>query len=98
MNNSQMVPIFDQNSSLTKPSKMVTNNSTHGTKYNFKCEKCGCTEYKTGETISVGGLISKILNIQTRRFSTLTCQTCGFTEFFERYQNPITNIIDIFIR
>jgi uncharacterized protein len=51
-----------------------------------------------GQTISVGGLISKIFNIQTRKFSTLTCQTCGFTEFFERYQNPISNIIDIFIR
>ncbi|KAL0489778.1 nucleic-acid-binding protein with Zn-ribbon domain [Acrasis kona] len=67
-------------------------------KFPFKCDKCGCTDYKKGESLSVGGFLSKILNIQTRRFVTISCEKCGHTEFYERFQNPIANIIDIFIR
>jgi predicted nucleic-acid-binding Zn-ribbon protein len=64
----------------------------------FKCSKCGCTSYTQGQSLTSGGFLSKILNIQTRKFVTITCNDCGFSEFYERYQNPIANVVDILIR
>jgi predicted nucleic-acid-binding Zn-ribbon protein len=64
----------------------------------FKCPKCGCRSYTLGQSLCAGGFLSKILNIQTRKFVTVTCNDCGFSEFYERYQSPWANVIDIFIR
>lgn len=64
----------------------------------WKCLKCGCESYKEGEIRVCGGFFAKIFNLQTRKFSTITCELCGFTELYERYQNPISNILDIIVR
>lgn len=66
--------------------------------FSYKCCKCGCTSYTTGQSLTSGGFLSKILNIQTRKFVTITCNDCGFSEFYERYQNPLANVVDILIR
>lgn len=51
-----------------------------------------------GEIREVGGLVSKILNVQNRLFKTVTCSQCGFTEYFERKQSALSNAIDLFVR
>eukprot|EP00700_Malawimonas_jakobiformis_P002060 EC723130.1.p1 GENE.EC723130.1~~EC723130.1.p1 ORF type:complete len:146 (+),score=1.00 EC723130.1:109-546(+) len=62
------------------------------------CKRCNSAAYTVSETREVRGLITKILNLQTRRFLTVTCDACGFTEFFERYQNPLSNMADLVVR
>lgn len=89
------VPLDENKIVKLDPKLQLTSNNS---KYQYLCDKCGSTEYKLGETRSVSGLLSKIFNIQTRRFCTTTCTRCGFTEFYERYQNPLSNVIDILIR
>jgi predicted nucleic-acid-binding Zn-ribbon protein len=64
----------------------------------WKCTKCSCESYKSGEVRVCGGFFAKVFNLSTRKFATITCELCGFTEFYERYQNPVSNILDIIIR
>lgn len=64
----------------------------------YKCERCGGLQYRLGETREVGGLLSKILNLQVRRFLTVTCARCGFTEFFNRRQSIATHALDFIVR
>jgi predicted nucleic-acid-binding Zn-ribbon protein len=69
-----------------------------GVLFSYVCPKCQNTTYNVGETREVAGLVSKILNLQVRRFKTVTCTRCGFTEYFERRQSPISNVVDLFVR
>ncbi|KAL0486531.1 hypothetical protein AKO1_001466 [Acrasis kona] len=64
----------------------------------YECKKCKNAKYDLGETREVSGLLSKILNLQTRKFQTVTCTRCGYTEHFERRQSPLSNVMDLFIR
>lgn len=48
----------------------------------FRCTKCGSDECDTGELLASGGLLSSMADISTRRFRTLTCARCGYTEFY----------------
>ncbi|EFC48002.1 predicted protein [Naegleria gruberi] len=67
-------------------------------KVRFVCEKCKGSEYRLGEVRSCGSLMAKIFNVQNRRFITVTCSTCGHTQFFESTQSALANILDILIR
>eukprot|EP00761_Pharyngomonas_kirbyi_P011126 gb/GECH01011150.1/.p1 GENE.gb/GECH01011150.1/~~gb/GECH01011150.1/.p1 ORF type:complete len:145 (+),score=39.13 gb/GECH01011150.1/:1-435(+) len=80
------------NTALTHPSP------SQAPSFQYSCEICGCNEYRDNTVIASSSIWSKLLNIQTRKFATVSCQNCGHTEFFERYQSPIWNILDILIR
>jgi len=67
-------------------------------KVKFVCEKCKGSSYRLGEVRSCGSLMAKIFNVQNRRFITITCTTCGHTQFFESTQSALANILDILIR
>ena len=59
-----------------------------------ECEK----EYHTGEVRSPSGLWTKIFNVDSNRFHTLTCSGCGFTQMFKTQQSMLANLIDLVIR
>ena len=40
---------------------------------NFHCAKCANQEYETSEFRATGGFLSKIFEIQSRKFTTVTC-------------------------
>ncbi|KAF0976778.1 hypothetical protein FDP41_004073 [Naegleria fowleri] len=67
-------------------------------KVRFVCEKCKGSSYRLGEVRSCGSLLAKIFNVQNRRFITITCKSCGHTQFFESTQSALANILDILIR
>lgn len=48
----------------------------------FCCAKCGGDESDTGELLASGGVLSSMADISTRRFRTVTCARCGYTEFY----------------
>ncbi len=62
----------------------------------FTCSKCGNSEYETGEIRTTGGILSKIFDIQTRRFSTVTCLRCRYTEIFQAESSKLGHIFDFF--
>lgn len=65
-------------------------------KLNYKCPKCSNTGYETGEFRSPGGFWSKIFDVQGRRFSTVTCTKCKYTEIYKAKSNMLGNIFDLF--
>eukprot|EP01080_Neovahlkampfia_damariscottae_P001895 gene1895-1036_t len=64
----------------------------------FNCKHCENNTYSIDEIREVGNFISKVLNVQNRRFKTVTCSKCGYTEYYEREQSMISNFLDLVIR
>ncbi|MFC1555787.1 zinc ribbon domain-containing protein [candidate division KSB1 bacterium] len=63
---------------------------------NFKCPKCKNREYSVGEIRATGGLWTKIFNIQNRKFTSVTCSRCTYTEFYEGSTGNLQNVFDFF--
>jgi len=64
----------------------------------FKCPKCSNTNYELGQIRATGGLASKFFNIQNKKFISVTCTNCQYTEFYRRTTKGIENVFDFLIR
>lgn len=62
----------------------------------YECPKCGNAHYEVGEMRATGGFWTKIFNIQSRRFSTVTCDRCSYTELFASESSALGNVFDFF--
>lgn len=47
----------------------------------YTCAKCGCTTYNEGEVFTQGGMAA-IFGITSRQFTTISCDQCGYTDFY----------------
>jgi len=63
---------------------------------NYKCPKCDHTAYKIGEMRATGGTLSKIFDVQNKKFTSVTCNNCSYTEFFKAKTSAMSNIFDLF--
>ena len=63
----------------------------------WKCLKCGNTEYERDQFQATGGNFSKIFNVQNKKFFTVTCTHCGFTELYKTQTSAGMNILDFFM-
>jgi len=63
---------------------------------NYKCPKCSNTQYDTGEIRATTGFWGKIFNVQSGRFTTVTCTKCKYTEMFKAESSMLGNIFDMF--
>ena len=63
---------------------------------NFKCAKCLNNEYETSEFRATGGFLSKIFDIQSRKFTAVTCTRCKYTEIYKAESGALGNIFDMF--
>ncbi|MDD3043377.1 MAG: zinc ribbon domain-containing protein, partial [Methanosarcinaceae archaeon] len=52
-------------------------------KINFVCPKCGNEECEVGELHATSGGLSKLLDIQNKKFTHVTCTRCKYTEFYK---------------
>lgn len=62
----------------------------------YKCPKCGGTRFDTDEVTMTGGWFSKFFNIQTKRFTAVSCRNCGYTELYRGSTDTLENVIDFF--
>ncbi|MBO07197.1 MAG: zinc ribbon domain-containing protein [Acidobacteria bacterium] len=62
----------------------------------YTCPKCNQDQYETGEIRVAGGFWSKIFDVQSRKFTTVICARCRYTEFFQADSGMIGNIFDLF--
>lgn len=62
----------------------------------YYCARCRNADYETGELRATGGILSKIFDIQTRRFTTVTCTRCRHTELFDAESSTLGNVFDFF--
>jgi uncharacterized protein len=65
-------------------------------KLNYKCPKCSNTGYETGELRAAGGFLGKIFDVQSRRFTTVTCLRCKYTEMYKADSSMLGDIFDFF--
>lgn len=63
---------------------------------NYSCPKCNHREYTVGQMRATGGTLSKIFDIQTEKYTSVTCQKCTYTEFYKAKTSAISNIFDLF--
>jgi hypothetical protein len=62
----------------------------------YICPKCGNKQYQVGEIRTTGSFLTKLFNIQNKKFTTLTCTKCRYTELFAADSNQMGNILDFF--
>jgi predicted nucleic-acid-binding Zn-ribbon protein len=60
----------------------------------YTCPKCNHFEHETGEIRAAGGFWSKIFDVQGKRFTTIVCQRCRYTELFHADTKTLGNIFD----
>ena len=63
---------------------------------NYTCPKCSNTQCEIGEFRAAGGFWSKIFDVQGRRFTTVTCSKCSYTEIYRAESSMLGNIFDLF--
>lgn len=62
--------------------------------YKYTCPKCGSREFSTDTVSTTGGLFSKVFNLQTKKFTAVTCMRCAYTELYRVSSHQFENIID----
>ena len=63
---------------------------------NYQCPKCRAIEYDIGEIRAAGGFWSKIFDVQGKKFTTVTCGRCRYTEIYMADTSMMGNIFDLF--
>jgi len=63
---------------------------------NFKCPKCSNRQCDVGEFRAAGGFFTKIFDVQSKRFTTVTCTRCKYTEIYQAPSSMLGNIFDFF--
>ena len=64
---------------------------------NYTCPKCRNNGYDTDEFRATGGFLSKLFDIQTKRFTTVTCTQCQYTEMFRAESSTLGHFFDFFV-
>jgi len=62
----------------------------------YVCPKCGSRVCTTGEIRTTGSFLTKIFDIQNRRFTTVTCNDCKYKEFYNLPSHMLGNVLDFF--
>lgn len=60
----------------------------------YVCVKCGNTSYEHDQLQATGGNFAKIFDIQNKKFITISCAKCGYTELYKTMQSDGWNILD----
>ncbi|MUV61363.1 zinc ribbon domain-containing protein [Halobacterium sp. CBA1126] len=60
------------------------------------CPKCGHDEVDVGSISTTGPGLSKMFDIQTNNFQTVTCTSCGYTELYADVDDRGMDLADVF--
>ena len=60
----------------------------------YVCPKCGCTRYESDQFHATGGNFSKVFNVQNKKFYTVSCAQCGYTELYKGTTSTGMNVLD----
>lgn len=62
----------------------------------WTCTKCGHNGYEQDQFQATGGTFSKLFNVQNKKFVTVSCTRCGYTEIYKRPNDEMLDVIDFF--
>ncbi len=60
----------------------------------YICPKCGCQQYEHDQFQATGGNFAKIFDVQNKKFVTISCTQCGYTELYKVGASTGWNILD----
>lgn len=63
-------------------------------KKQYICPKCGNNEYEADQFQATGGNLAKIFDIQNKKFTTISCKRCGYTELYKTQSSSGWNVLD----
>ncbi|MFK4568156.1 zinc ribbon domain-containing protein [Enterococcus sp. UD-01] len=63
-------------------------------KQQYVCEKCGNMHYVSDQFQATGGNFAKIFDVQNKKFITISCTKCGFTELYRSQTSDGWNVLD----
>ncbi len=66
-------------------------------KRQYICPKCGCQSFIHDQFQATGDTFTKIFDIQSKKFITISCKECGYTELYKRDTTLGMNILDFLI-
>lgn len=64
---------------------------------NWRCPKCENTTFETDQFQATGGTFAKFLDVQNKRFTTVICTRCQFTEIYRTSTSRLSNVFDFFV-
>lgn len=63
----------------------------------FRCAKCNGESCTVGELRAAGGLVSSVLDVSANKFKYVSCETCGYTEFYRADLSSGAQIFDFLV-
>ncbi|WP_433623082.1 zinc ribbon domain-containing protein [Halomicrococcus sp. NG-SE-24] len=60
------------------------------------CPKCGYASASTDTISTTGGGLSKMFDIQTKKFTVVSCDNCGYSELYRDVRNRGSDVVDVF--
>ena len=63
---------------------------------NWQCPKCQYKEFETDQFAATGGGLTKFFNIQNKKFTTVSCGQCKYTEIYKVDTSTLGNVLDFF--
>ncbi len=60
------------------------------------CPKCQCTGFETDQMAATGGWFSRFFDVQNKKFTSVTCDQCRFTEFYKVESSALGQVLDFF--
>lgn len=66
-------------------------------KKQYVCEKCGNLHYEADQFQATGGNFAKIFDVQNKKFTTISCTRCGYSELYRAVSSDGWNVLDFLI-
>lgn len=63
---------------------------------NWQCAKCSNLEFEADQFRATGGNFARIFDVQNKRFSTVSCTRCQYTEIYKTDSSGLMNVLDFF--
>lgn len=60
----------------------------------YVCPKCGNQHYESDQFQATGGGFAKVFDVQNKKFITISCTNCGYTEIYKGKTSRGSNILD----
>ncbi|MEG0328908.1 MAG: zinc ribbon domain-containing protein [Longicatena sp.] len=64
-------------------------------KIQYVCVKCGNSEFVSDQIQTTGGDLAKLFDVQNKKFITISCAKCGYTELYKEQSDDALNILDL---
>ena len=62
----------------------------------WKCLRCDNPHYLVDQFRATGGMFAKIFDVQNKRFTTVSCTKCKYTEMYAADSSSLGNLFDFF--